>query len=92
MTRDLVQEMDVLKNQVSELQQLVYQALMERKPVSASNQHRQEIATAPTINEANPEVGSVFYSGQVRLNGQNIRWEPQERRMDQLLDLSLIHI
>ncbi|MEC0307241.1 ATP-binding protein [Paenibacillus lautus] len=88
MTRDLVQEMDVLKNQMAELQELVYQALMERKPASASNQHRQEIATAPTINEANPEAGSVFYSGRVHLNGQSIRWEPQERRMDQLLDMN----
>lgn len=88
MTRDLIQEMDVLKNQMAELQQLVYQALMERKPASASNQHRQEIATAPTINEPNPEDGSVFYSGQVHLNGQNIRWEPQQRRLNQLLDMN----
>lgn len=88
MTRDLVYEMDVLKNQMTELQQLVYQALMERKPGSASNQHRQEIATTPTIYEAASEDGSVFYSGQVHLNGQNIRWEPQERRMDQLLDMN----
>lgn len=90
MTRDLVYEMDVLKNQMTELQQLVYQALMERKPGSASNQsqHRQEIATTPAIYEAASEEGSVFYSGQVHLNGQNIRWEPQERRMDQLLDMN----
>ena len=63
---------------------------MERKPGSASNQsqHRQEIATTPAIYEATSEEGSVFYSGQVHLNGQNIRWEPQERRMDQLLDMN----
>ena len=56
MTRDLVYEMDVLKNQMTEPQQLVYQALMERKPGSASNQsqHRQEIATTPAIYEAPP--------------------------------------
>lgn len=88
MTRDLTQEMDVLKNQMAELQQLVYQAIMERKPLSAASQHQHEIATAPNINEATSEVGSVFYSGQVRLNGHSIRWEPQERRMDQLLDMN----
>lgn len=88
MTRDLIQEMDVLKNQMAELQQLVYQALMERKPATASNQYHQEIATAPTINEPNPEDGSVFYSGQVHLNGQNIRWEPQQRRLNQLLGMN----
>lgn len=88
MTRNLTHEMDILKNQMAELQQLVYQAMMERKPASASNQHQQEIASTPTLNEATPEAGSVFYSGQVHLNGHGIRWEPQERRMDRLLDMN----
>ncbi|MEJ9217158.1 ATP-binding protein [Paenibacillus glucanolyticus] len=88
MTRDLLHEMDVLQKQMAELQQLVYQALVERKPASASNQQPQEITSTSNIHDSNHEPGSVFYSGQVHLNGDGLRWEPQERRMEQLLDMN----
>ncbi|MDF2721821.1 MAG: transcriptional regulator, ArsR family protein [Paenibacillus sp.] len=83
MTRDLQMEMDALKQQMAELQQLVRQAMLERKPAASPP----EMRASPNTGKDN-EANSVYYSGRVRLNGDNVRWEPQERHMDMLLALN----
>lgn len=83
MSRDLGQEMDVLKRQMAELQQLVQRLVLEKKPAIPLAETA-EPATAPESQEHN----SVFYSGNVQLQGQRFKWEPQERQLRQLLGLN----
>lgn len=88
MTRDLGSELDLLKQQVAELQAAV-QRLSAAGPMPAANPVLAEIVNQP----ADPGLsaagtGSVFYSGHTRLNGRNLRWEPQERLMEQLLGVN----
>lgn len=78
MSRDLNNEVDVLKQQMAELQQLVHQFLFDRKPATPGAAHHEAA-------QVEMEASSIFYSGHVHLNGQWVRREPQERRMQQLL-------
>ncbi|WP_223070507.1 ATP-binding protein [Paenibacillus caui] len=85
MTRDLSSEIDVLKKQMADLQQLVHRFMFERNTTGNLN------SPETTPNESgipDNDSSSVFYSGHVRLNGQGFRWEPQQRLMDQLLELN----
>lgn len=83
MSRDLSSEIDLLKKQMADLQQLVHQFLLERKPTINLQETTHKDSVTKKI-----EPGSVFYSGRVHLNGHGFRWEPQERRMQQLLELN----
>ncbi|WP_040950851.1 ATP-binding protein [Gorillibacterium massiliense] len=89
MTRDLSKELDELKQQMADLQQLVRHFMPERKG-SAAVSHpvtsRHEPTTEPG-DEADV-ANSVFYSGRMQVNGLGLRLEPQERRMEQLLGLN----
>lgn len=83
MSRDLSSEIDLLQKQMTDLQQLVHQLLVERKPAI----NLPETTLKNTVyDEDHPSV--VFYSGHVSQNGQEVRWEPQERRMQQLLEMN----
>ncbi len=85
MNRDLSSEIDELKKQMAELHQLVQHMVLERKPAA-------NLSLADPIYEdsimKDPDSSSVFYSGHVQLNGQGLRWAPQERRMQELLGLN----
>lgn len=80
-----MQEIDTLKNQMVELQQLVYQHMVGRKSQTASDLTYNEPSGHPA-NEMT--MNSVYYSGQTSLNEQIIRLEPQERKLEQLLDMN----
>lgn len=80
MSRDLSNEIDLLQKQMSELQQLVHQLLIERNPTFSPPETTHKTSV---YDENNSNV--IFYSGNVSLNEQGVRWEPQERRMQQLL-------
>ncbi|MFK7693273.1 ATP-binding protein [Paenibacillus sp. HJGM_3] len=86
MTRDLGSEIDALKQQMADLQQLVQQFVLERKKAGANS--LPETATIPAGSSTEQDPSAVFYSGHVQLNGQAIRWQPQERRMELLLGMN----
>lgn len=82
MTKHLHQEIDTLKEQMKELKQFVQQAL----PVALSS------ARTTTLQAAVPaelnQGGAVYYSGHIHQREQDLRWEPKERSMEQLLAIS----
>ncbi|MCL6602301.1 MAG: helix-turn-helix domain-containing protein [Paenibacillus sp.] len=85
MTRDLNREIDLLKQQMADLQQMMQQFVLERGPASAPSRPG---LTQVEVERTEQDPGQVFYSGHVYLNEQAFRWEPQERRMEQLLGLN----
>jgi DNA gyrase subunit B len=91
-SRDYGAELDALKAQMDDLQQLV-KRWHDRPPATSVH-----IATGGTDksvhaaaesgdNAARAAVGEIFYSGQYRGERQNYRWEPQERQVGQLLNV-----
>ncbi|MEK8129044.1 ATP-binding protein [Paenibacillus filicis] len=75
MTRDLAGEMDALKMQMENLQQLLQHLVIDKKS-----------GMSPALPETH--TSSVYYSGHAQLGDQGLRWEPQERRMEHLLGLN----
>ncbi|WP_019913155.1 ATP-binding protein [Paenibacillus sp. HW567] len=68
---------------MADLQQVVHQFLLERKPAM----NLPETKHKDSVNEE-IDPSAIFYSGHLYLNGQRVRWEPQERRMQQLLGIN----
>ncbi|CAM3589258.1 MULTISPECIES: ATP-binding protein [Paenibacillus] len=83
--RDVIREIEALKQQMSELQQLVYQLLLDRKPENRPVRQAQNDVSGS--DEPFKERSSVFYAGTVFSQGQGLRLEPQERQMADLLDI-----
>lgn len=75
-SRDLSAELDALKEQMNDLQQLVSQMAGKPSPKSVVE-----------VNSDVRDLGGLFYSGQYRGDKRHYKWEPQERRVSQLLDL-----
>jgi DNA gyrase subunit B len=89
MTRDLGSELDILKQQMAELQAMVQQYWTAERRTAAAHPGMPEAVNPPAdAGQSGSVPGSVFYSGQLHLNGQGFRWEPQERLMEQLLGIS----
>ncbi|WP_114383891.1 ATP-binding protein [Paenibacillus prosopidis] len=86
MSRDYGSEIDELKAQISDIKQLVSQFGNAPAPKSAYLKNN-EIGAAAIENRIETETGSVFYSGQYRGENSLYRWEPQERPVNQLLEL-----
>lgn len=85
MTRQYGDEIDALKLQVSELTQLVRQALGERQ--SGDRMARNAAIKATDAGEAKgDELGGIYYSGQVGGSEWRTVWSPQERRVGRLLE------
>nr|WP_156130646.1 ATP-binding protein [Paenibacillus durus] len=85
--RDFGAELDILKKQLGDLEQLVSQIAKASSPrVSRTQTFDKNTVLVETINDE-LDLGGVFYSGQYRGEKQGYRWEPQERRVSQLLDL-----
>lgn len=85
--RDYGTEIDALRAQLSDIQELVSQLTNETTPsTSAKSREHHSIVT---IQEGRTETeqGSLFYSGQYRGENRHYRWEPQERQVVQLLEL-----
>ncbi|MCE5173409.1 ATP-binding protein [Paenibacillus profundus] len=86
-SRNLETELDALKVQMKELQQLV------RQLIAGSASQDARVATDEATQElfknkdGEGELGGVFYSGQYCGEKGQFRWEPQERRVSQLLEL-----
>ncbi|WP_150265208.1 ATP-binding protein [Paenibacillus tepidiphilus] len=85
MTRDFGREMDELHSQMAILQQLVQQLLAAR---TAGDYPSAVQAPLHETAETPKEAGAVFYSGHMEWSGEGFRWEPQERRLEQLLGVS----
>ena len=89
MKRNVEAELDELKVQMTELHALVKQLTLTN-PAPAAHSQVDRVAVHPVRTEAAQESidqGGVYFSGQYRGAFSQYRWEPQERRISQLLDL-----
>jgi len=86
-TRDFGAELDTLKKQLGDLQQLVSQVANDSSPKVSRTQTVDKSTVFIDMNNDELELGGVFYSGQYHGEKWQYRWEPQERRVSQLLDL-----
>ncbi|NJJ39128.1 ATP-binding protein [Paenibacillus apii] len=85
--RDFGAELDILKKQLGDLEQLVSQIANDSSPrVSRTRTFDKNTVLVETVNDE-LDLGGVFYSGQYSGEKWRFRWEPQERRVSQLLDL-----
>lgn len=88
MTRDYGMEIDVLQAQVAEIKQLIEQLSTNPPNVRTVSQssplplHSQPPLLATGVEEVR---GSVHYSGQLASNERSVRWEPQERQLQDVL-------
>ncbi|KQX44732.1 ATP-binding protein [Paenibacillus sp. Root444D2] len=87
MSRDFGAELDNLTKQLGDLQQLVSQIVNDSSPKISRNQIVDKSSVLIEMNNNELELGEVFYSGQYRGEKWRYRWEPQERRVSQLMDL-----
>ncbi|MBD0382088.1 ATP-binding protein [Paenibacillus sedimenti] len=76
--RDYGTELDAMQAQLNELQQLVRQFMHTKNETNPIKVDTSEVAD---------ESGGLFYSGQYRSERSDYRWEPQERRVSQLLQV-----
>lgn len=86
-SRDFGSELDSLKTQLHDLEQLVSQIANGNTPKASRFKAVDNNAGFIKVNNAEEERGGIFYSGQYRGDNRSYRWEPQERRADQLLNL-----
>lgn len=86
-SRDFGSELDTLKAQLDDLQQLVSQIASDSTPKVSRTKTVDKSTVLIEMNNEEGELGGIFYSGQYRGEKWRYRWEPQERRVDQLLDL-----
>jgi DNA gyrase subunit B len=86
-SRDYGTELDTLKAQMHDLHQLVSQFVSD-SPQNMIQIHKNGSGKV-LIDKSTEEgdSGGVFYSGQYRGEKNRFRWEPQERRVSQLLEL-----
>lgn len=84
-SRDLNAELDALKAQMNDLQKLVTQIASENSPTAVRTTNGEKSTVLVEMNSSDGDLGGVFYSGQYRGEKWRYRWEPQERRVDQLL-------
>lgn len=85
--RDYGTEIDALRAQLSNIQELVSRLTNETTPsTSAKSREHHNIVMIPE-GHTETEQGSLFYSGRYRGENRHYRWEPQERQVVQLLDL-----
>jgi DNA gyrase subunit B len=87
LTRDYGVELDALKAQMTELQEFVKHIA---KNSSIKDTPIREDESGKLLVESNGgegDTGRVFFSGQYRGEKWRYRWEPQERRVNQLLGL-----
>jgi DNA gyrase subunit B len=86
-SRNFEAELDTLKAQMNEIQQLFSQIVSEKSTKALPLKANEADKILIEMNHAQGEMGGVFYSGHYRHNKLWYRWEPQERRLDQLLAL-----
>lgn len=76
-------ELDALKGELNELKQLLSPFFANQTSKSLNSFTRNNLTKEPEN-----DLGAIFYSGQYRGHEHNdLRWEPQERNVAQLLDL-----
>lgn len=85
--RDFGAELDVLKKQLGDLQQLVSHITETGSPKSSWTQAADQSAVLIESNTGELELGGVFYSGHFRGEQWRYKWEPQARHVSQLLEL-----
>jgi DNA gyrase subunit B len=89
MSRDYGAELDAVKAGLTELQQLVRQWVHASPGKTSPHADVTEtgMMVAAQLQERPGEAGGIFYSGQYRGEKWGYRWEPQERRVSELLGL-----
>ncbi|AFC33845.1 ArsR family transcriptional regulator [Paenibacillus mucilaginosus 3016] len=89
MVRDVEAELDALKLQLEDLQRVVGQMgadRTERRTVIESD--RAEAGEGPERSlPGGTDAGSLHYSGAYRIGEEAFRWEPRERRVEELFGL-----
>ena len=87
-SRDYGVELDLLHTQMNELQQL-FKSFMNEGSHHRTAQHETEAVrkVAADNQEDEGDTGVIFYSGHYHENEMQYRWEPQERKVSQLLEL-----
>lgn len=91
MNRDYGMEIDALRMQLEELKQLIQQSTAERNPsrVPADFVKSQTHSLQPLQLSAGDNFGgTVHYSGQMGNAEMRVRWEPQERRLEELVGMN----
>lgn len=86
MPRDLGSEIDALKEQMNDLRRLVGQ-MAGNNPRAERSKRMDHTALRVEMNNGGDDLGGIFYSGQYRGEKSRYRWEPQERQVNQLLNL-----
>lgn len=86
-SRDYGFELDALKAQLNDLQQLVSEFVSGSTPKGSRSMTVDQGTGLMDPNNEEGKSGGIFYSGQYRGEKRRYRWEPQERRVDQLLGL-----
>jgi DNA gyrase subunit B len=85
-SRDYGEELDEIKTQMQGLQQLVSQ-IANDSPAKTVQFEKNEVGKVWIEKYTEEDRGGVFYSGKYRGEKSSFRWEPQERRVSQLLEL-----
>lgn len=90
-SRDYGIELDLLHTRMDELQQLLKSFIREGN-LSPAQQETGSVRTVAADNqqvggEGEGEAGVIYYSGHYHEDQKRYRWEPQERRVSQLLEL-----
>jgi DNA gyrase subunit B len=86
-TRDYGVELDALKTQLTELQELVNHIAKNFSNKETRNNEDEFGNLLVESNTGQGETGEIFFSGQYRGEKWRYRWEPQERSVNQLLGL-----
>ncbi|WP_166238998.1 ATP-binding protein [Paenibacillus turpanensis] len=84
MERDVIAELDEIKQQLAELQRLVLQKQEAASP--ASTRMQSSLTVTEDMNKS-AGLGTLYYSGQVQIQDTTLRCEPQEKQVTELLTL-----
>ncbi|WP_245583617.1 ATP-binding protein [Paenibacillus assamensis] len=81
-------EIDALKTQMSELQILVRSIVTSQSSVEFPVQPIAPQVLYKDEQNFSASSGNVYYAGQYQANGQLLRWEPKDKQLEQLLQIS----
>ncbi|TVX94682.1 ArsR family transcriptional regulator [Paenibacillus agilis] len=88
MSEELRSEIDTLKTQMSELQALVRSIVTNQSSVELPIQLKGPQVLRTDEENFSESAGHVYYAGQYQANGQLLRWEPKDKQLEQLLQIS----
>ncbi|MDF2716847.1 MAG: ArsR family transcriptional regulator [Paenibacillus sp.] len=87
MSRDYDVELDALKEQLAQIEQLVRQIGGLQGKRAVDNEREQPPGEA-ILHNGDVEHGAIYFSGYYRSGQQSVRCEPQERKIEDLLELN----